>query len=102
MRTIDDVLTEIKQKPREWTKTPYVRAIYGRSDNSLFACPITCGIYGCAPECAYDYREVADDIGLSELDACRIVAAADNDKSSANFEPAIRARLLEACGLEPD
>ena len=83
--TLDEAIAKLEASPRDWylTRTGEIRRISAR--------------YG-TDRCPYLqlWDEGCDTHGLS----C-IWPAADNQPQSPYFDPALRSRLLAACGLDP-
>ena len=91
--TLDGFIQKLRETPRDWSVT------FGGLIRRQGHCPIS----ACAGDAysALTFRKAAKAIGLSDLLAGRIVDSADNwsRSSGAWFDPALRAKLLDACGL---
>jgi hypothetical protein len=89
--TLDEFLDLLRQTPRDWYITVEGRI---RRKYSNPCCPISsCNPAG--PKAVIYYVDAARLLGLGDLTG-DIIRAADNDGS---VDRALRARLLDACGL---
>lgn len=103
--TLEEFYAKLAQTPRDWQLTHRGRvrmATYmdDKSDCYCYHCPISAVTrnlddFG-APNIA------AETLGLSSGDALAIIAAADRETRDSHYDRRVRARILEACGLDPD
>lgn len=92
-RSIDDFLEKLKQTPRDWITS--TSGEIRRWNGTICCCPITsCDPWGPSP--CHQYGHAALAMGLNLEQYSSIMHAADNHRA---HDPALRARLLEACGL---
>lgn len=93
--TIDEFLVRLEAVDRQWwgkSESPWIRTKTPK-DSDTYCCPLT-AVAGLTK--VGDWKKAAEQLGLSIDDAKAIVAAADNRDG---HDPALRARLLKACGL---
>lgn len=89
--TLEDFLARLSKTPRRW-KIEHETIRLQDADGHLSQCPIT----SLLDRFAWDWKEVASEVGLSLELARQITDAADCN--AAEFQPT-RKLLLEACGL---
>lgn len=95
---IEQFLEVLSKTPRGWyfRSEPFEGEVRLRVANREFTC--CCPLSACTaePMSEADFDWAATELDIDEVDMRSIVAAADNDTG---HDPALRARLLTACGL---
>lgn len=97
--SIDEFIEALAQTPREWAYLCHSRAnvvlrLNGQAvGNRTPICPLE--VVANRPS----FIDAAYSLGLSNEDRNTILYAADGDR---NHDPTLRARLIEACGMEPE
>ena len=92
--TIDEFIERLRETPREGWKMAS-GCIRFLTTNERSCCPLTAVDDFRWSDC--DFWRASESLGVSKNDSERIVDAAD---ACFSFDPALRARLLEAVGLE--
>ena len=107
--TLEEILQRLALTPRTWRVIP----IAGRPHHHPGM--IRCEIPGhCLPVCRCpiimlmpdprdtrnaDVMDAAENLGIDEYIAYRVLVAADGSTESPLYDPTLRQQLLEACGL---
>lgn len=91
---IEGFLEMLRQTPRHWLLLgPSLRL-------GKYNCPIS-SVTGCPHDFANPIVAAVTKLGLSQHEAEAIYVSADNLTWHRSFDPELRARLLEACGILP-
>jgi hypothetical protein len=96
--TIEQFLEVLSKTPRDWFVDSH--GCIRRCEICLECCPIS----SCNPSRPIDtedWEDAAVNLNLTYADSQAIAESADGDDSTVYFDPALRARLLTACGLSP-
>lgn len=98
----DDFVRALKATPRDWWTldgSGRIRRYINDGDElgPLECCPITSGVGGLEPDHCDCFADQAEKLGIPLMYAESVAIAADNGKFA---DPALRAKLLAACGLE--
>ena len=91
--TLNQFLAELSKTPRDWHLSYKWNAIRRGGPFGSACCPIT-SLSGVSAD---DWQTEAKCMGLDGNDAYEVMRAADNE---AGFNPALRSRLLAACGIK--
>ena len=97
---LNEFLERLRETPRCWklTSGKYIRLRMADRSHVWTACPITSmGSRELYSSC--HYRSVAEELGMERELRDQIVAAADMLPEH-GYDHKLRAKLLEACGLE--